>query len=722
MCCGPCMAVLDEQRDVLSDSVDQLYDDWFIETCEEWLVPYLGELVGYQLLHGYDEALGSGTDDAGAVLRAIAPRRDVADTVANRRRKGTLAILEELAADVAGLPARAVEFRRLLGLDQPVRLFGTDPVELRDRLSVGRRVDVRGRGLARPGRRRRSTQLAHPVDVRRVDSFRTRGLAGIEEVGLFVWRLGSYSVTRAPAYCEDRDRSRFTFSILGNDTPLVRRAGAGAVTDPPRRRDQRAGLHPTARVRARPADYYGPRQEPVPLHRRASGRAGPAVADRRGRPVRLGLHAGARHRWRSTPCSAGSRSRHGRPRRGGVGELPLRVLRRPRRWRVPPRRVDRRRDLPLSAPASPTRRSRPRWPAGPPTRRRRRRPARRPSSWSARAPTRSSCDIDVERGDRLTAASGSRQPPGDPAAGLVRQPARRVARSWHRRRRRRQRRPTVTLDGLLVTGRSVRVQGPVIDRHPARLHPRAGLVARRRLRAASIPRSRASSCTDTPACLEIERASSARSESSPTGSTPSRPTCSSPTAYSTRAALRRTPCAVRTTGTPTWCSRCGARPCSAGSAATRSDLVENSIVTGPIEVVRRQQGCRPLLLGRTPTRARRPLPLRAGDLRRPGARAFPASPASDTAPRPTPSSTGTAAVGDLTRRGRRVGDGRVPRPVPAAAQRQPGAAARRVHPSRLRRRHRLRHLTGGSPCTSTPPARASTRPSTTPACSRSRDG
>ena len=214
------LAVVEEQRGLLSDSLDGLYDDWFVETCQEWLVPYLGELVGYRLLHGYEEVLGSGSDDAGAVLRAVAPRRDVADTVANRRRKGTLAVLEELAADVAGLPARAVELRRLLVFDQPVRLYGTGPDELDARLHRGRTVDVRDvDALDRVDGP--FDELAHLVDVRRVDSGRRRGRSGIDEVLLAVWRLGSTPVTRAPAYCLDRDKNRFTFSLLGNDTPLV---------------------------------------------------------------------------------------------------------------------------------------------------------------------------------------------------------------------------------------------------------------------------------------------------------------------------------------------------------------------------------------------------------------------------------------------------------------------------------------------------------------------
>jgi hypothetical protein len=269
------LAVMEEQRQILSDAIDQLYDDWFIETCQDWLVPYLGELVGYRLLHGYEEALGSGTPEAGRLLRAIAPRRDAADTIANRRRKGTLALLEELAADVTGWPARAVEFRRLLAFAQPVRLMGTGT---HARLRSGRVADMRfGDQLDRLDGP--FDEIAHCVDVRRITSHCGLGRYGIDEVGLFMWRLGSYSITHAEAYCRDRDRMRFTFSILGNDTPL----GVRPIAEPgPTRLADETSVPGFLRRRAferNPGQYYGPAKslciwlsgdagaEPVPLSR-----------------------------------------------------------------------------------------------------------------------------------------------------------------------------------------------------------------------------------------------------------------------------------------------------------------------------------------------------------------------------------------------------------------------------------------------------------------------
>jgi hypothetical protein len=43
------LRVIAEQVDVVEDDIRQLYDNWFIETAQDWVVPYLGDLIGYQL-------------------------------------------------------------------------------------------------------------------------------------------------------------------------------------------------------------------------------------------------------------------------------------------------------------------------------------------------------------------------------------------------------------------------------------------------------------------------------------------------------------------------------------------------------------------------------------------------------------------------------------------------------------------------------------------------
>jgi hypothetical protein len=61
----------------------------------------------------------------------------------------------------------------------------------------------------------------HRVDVRRINSSYCPGRYNCPGVGLFVWRLRAFSLTRSPAYClEAVNPSCFMFSVLGNDTPL----------------------------------------------------------------------------------------------------------------------------------------------------------------------------------------------------------------------------------------------------------------------------------------------------------------------------------------------------------------------------------------------------------------------------------------------------------------------------------------------------------------------
>jgi len=259
------LQVINEQVHLVEGNLDQLYDNWFIETCEDWVVPYIGALVGYRLVHESGQPDGPTSPRGRQRTRILIPRRDVANTVRYRRRKGTLALLELLAHDVAGWPARAVEFYRLLGWTQAIRHL---------RLDRGRTVDLR-RGDALDRLDSPFDELAHTVDVRRINARHgrdrhRRGRYNLPSVGLFVWRLKAYSVTQTPAYClEGIGPYCFTFSVLGNNTALYTRlepesgptqiAGEPNLPIPIRRRafeEHAAGPDGAARTQASGA-YYG---------------------------------------------------------------------------------------------------------------------------------------------------------------------------------------------------------------------------------------------------------------------------------------------------------------------------------------------------------------------------------------------------------------------------------------------------------------------------------
>ncbi|WP_445244978.1 hypothetical protein, partial [Microcoleus sp. OTE_8_concoct_300] len=96
------LAIADFIFDAIHENIESLYDDLFIETCEDWVIPYIGDLLGTSPLKGDPWTL----------------RADVADTIALRRRKGTLASIERLTYNLTQWGIHAVELRENLVWNQ----------------------------------------------------------------------------------------------------------------------------------------------------------------------------------------------------------------------------------------------------------------------------------------------------------------------------------------------------------------------------------------------------------------------------------------------------------------------------------------------------------------------------------------------------------------------------------------------------------------------------
>lgn len=190
------LAVFAEQLDIADERLEQLLDDLFIETCADWVVPYIGDLIGVEALHRVAPKVASA-------------RAEVAHTIALRRRKGTALVLEQLARDVTGWDARAVEYFQRLATTQYMnhpRLHNLALASVRD-----------GGGLAWIGCAFDTT--ARTVDVRRIES--GRGRHNIPNVGLHLWRIRAHPRTDAPAL-RDGPR-RYRASPLGHDVALYNR-------------------------------------------------------------------------------------------------------------------------------------------------------------------------------------------------------------------------------------------------------------------------------------------------------------------------------------------------------------------------------------------------------------------------------------------------------------------------------------------------------------------
>jgi hypothetical protein len=197
------LMVIDEQLAAFAEDLDQLYDDQFIETCATWVIPYIGDLIGYQPIHGITATV----DD---------PRSEVANTIAMRRRKGTVLVLEQLARDITGWGAHAVEFFQVLGDTQYMKHV---------RLWNFYSPDVRG-WEPRFYRNSGFSKMTHKVDVHNPAS---PGLPryNVQNIGIFLWSLGAYSITEGtPTACSINSPGAvcYRLSSLGMDMPLFHAA------------------------------------------------------------------------------------------------------------------------------------------------------------------------------------------------------------------------------------------------------------------------------------------------------------------------------------------------------------------------------------------------------------------------------------------------------------------------------------------------------------------
>ncbi len=194
----PLKALLDiigEQVEYVEKDIDLLYQNLFIESCNEDLVFYLGDLFNAKILNRITSSVSS-------------HRGWVANTISYRRRKGTAIVIEQLARDVTGWHCKVVEFFQNLITTQYVnhiRMNSTATIEMRDKYK-----DKLG-WIDSP-----FDSSAHIVDVRHIDS--KRGYYNIPNIGIFLWRLQSYPVVNAPAF--SLGEGKYTFSQLGFDVPI----------------------------------------------------------------------------------------------------------------------------------------------------------------------------------------------------------------------------------------------------------------------------------------------------------------------------------------------------------------------------------------------------------------------------------------------------------------------------------------------------------------------
>jgi hypothetical protein len=183
------MGVISEQIGVVETDLDQLYADAFIETCAEWAIPYIGDLIGYKPLPG------------------TTSRAEVANTIGYRRRKGTAGVLEDLARDVTQIGAAVVvEYFNVLAttahLTHP-RPKHAGTASLKDIRALGR-IGTPFDALPRSG------------EVRRIG--RRGGRYNIPNVGIDLYRNRRLHVAHAQPFLVAKNV--YTFHPLGLDQTL----------------------------------------------------------------------------------------------------------------------------------------------------------------------------------------------------------------------------------------------------------------------------------------------------------------------------------------------------------------------------------------------------------------------------------------------------------------------------------------------------------------------
>ena len=178
------MRVLGSQFSLPHDDIEALLDNWFIEACDDWVVPYLGDLVQAGPARGGRDVLPG--------RRTLAGNR-----LAYRSDKGSLGVLEQAAAALSGWAVSATE--------------GADALAL-----------VHSPQWQRPGRPGSGQQ----------------GPGKLHAVALQVCRMASYPVRNAAAMA--LGGGRYTFHPLGVDQPLFdapprppRALGAATLRDEP---------------------------------------------------------------------------------------------------------------------------------------------------------------------------------------------------------------------------------------------------------------------------------------------------------------------------------------------------------------------------------------------------------------------------------------------------------------------------------------------------------
>ena len=193
--------IIAEQVRVLEDDIENLYNNWFIETCNEWVIAYIADLLGVKGLHAVSE-------------NTFSHRAFIANTIRYRQHKGTISTLQSLSKDITSWSAVAVEFFQFLITNQNLNHL---------RPSNSCTVDLKNSRLVELLGTTPFDSSTHLIDVHLIKDIRREGeYYNIPNIGIFLWRLKAFPVRDSPAF--NHGDGKFSFSQIGYDLPLFNHA------------------------------------------------------------------------------------------------------------------------------------------------------------------------------------------------------------------------------------------------------------------------------------------------------------------------------------------------------------------------------------------------------------------------------------------------------------------------------------------------------------------
>lgn len=198
--------IMELELNILEQNIEELYSNWFIETCEDWVIPYLATLIGTKFSDQTSHLLGTA-------------RLQVANTLRNRRRKGTLKSLENILYESTNLPAKIIPYFVKLSITQNLENINLDRGKTLDLHSLNnlelintindpfaRTIDI-------------SVGGSNPLLMSNLEII-ANGKYNIYNIGIFLYPLRSFFIQFAQArHIQD---NCYTFNPLGIDSPLFK--------------------------------------------------------------------------------------------------------------------------------------------------------------------------------------------------------------------------------------------------------------------------------------------------------------------------------------------------------------------------------------------------------------------------------------------------------------------------------------------------------------------